>query len=264
MNKIHPSAIIDQSARLENVTIGPHAIIEADALIGENTEVAAGAVIKKNSIIGKNNIIGHYAVIGEDPQDIHFDRNLKTGVIIGDNNIIREMATVHRSTKTGQNTIIGNNCFLMATSHIAHDCILHNNVILCNGSLMAGHIEIFDHVFISGLVAVHQFSKIGCNAMIAGCTRLAQDAPPYALVEGHPGIFRTINVVGLRRAGFSAEDRLAIKRVYNTIYFSGYTYSQAIKILEEQNIGSHGKIIIDFFKTSRSGVVKSGRTFSEE
>jgi UDP-N-acetylglucosamine acyltransferase len=255
-NAIDPSARISIKAELDGVSIGPFAIIEDNVEIGHGTTVGPGVIIFSGTRIGKNNQIGAYAQIGGLPQDLSFQSNTPSYLKIGDNNTIREMATIHRASQEECSTSIGNNNYLMAVSHIAHDCILHNNVILANNSLLAGFVEVMNNAFISGNCAVHQFVKIGRYAMIAGITKLPQDVPPFSLIEGTPGKFRTINSVGLRRGGFLPSQRSSIKKYYKIIYSKG-CISDGLKALAETEICPLGKEILDFCQSSKRGLVSS-------
>jgi len=261
-NQIHPSAVVSPKASLDGVTVGPFAVIEDRVEIGSGTEIKAGAVIRSGTLIGKDNFIGEHAVIGSDPQDIHFDKNRKTGVRIGERNTIREMSTIHRATVEGGMTTVGNDNFLMAVSHLAHDVKVHNHVIICNNSLLAGFVEVFDRAFISGNCAVHQFARIGRFVMVAGITKLPQDAPPFALVEGYPGQYRTINSLGLKRGGVTGKERDAIKHYYKIIYAHG-NIRDALTELTKLELNEYGKEIVEFISTSKRGIVSDHGRNSE-
>ena len=207
---IHSSAIIDPSAVVhETAEIGPNVIIGPHAEIGEGCELMAGVVIGPRTRMGKRNRIHYHAVIGHEPQFVGFDRTLRTGVVMGDDNEIREFAQIHRAIHEGNDTLIGNSNFVMATGHIAHDCVVGNNVVLANNSALAGHVIVEDRVFISGLVAVHQFCRIGKGAMAGGHSGISRDVPPFMTVKGGIGFLAGVNLIGLRRAGVNGPARLA-------------------------------------------------------
>lgn len=255
-NQIHPSAVVSPKANLDGVVIGPFVVIEDGVAIGSGTKISAGAVLRSGTIIGKDNFIGEHAVIGSDPQDIHFDKNKKTGVSIGDRNTIREMSTIHRATVEGKPTSVGNDNFLMAVSHLAHDVKVHNHVIICNNSLLAGFVEVQDRAFISGNCAVHQFARVGRFVMVAGITKLPQDAPPFSLIEGYPGQYRTINSLGLKRGGIGGKERDAIKHYYKIIYGHA-NIRDALAELSKLDLNEYGKEIVDFIASSKRGILSA-------
>ena len=216
---IHPTALVDPSARLGNgVVIGPYAVIEQDVIIGEGCRIAAHAVIKHHTRMGARNRIYEHVVIGGDPQDFKFSPDTLSYTEVGDDNVMREGVTIHRGSRPDSATRIGNGCFLMANCHVAHDCIVGNQVIIANGALFGGEVVVFDRAFISGAVTVHQFCRIGRNAMIAASTRVSQDALPFCITDGNPGRARGLNLVGLRRSGFAAADIAALKDAYRMLH----------------------------------------------
>ena len=205
MRDISPLAVVSKSAVIaEGVEIGPFAVIEDGVEIGANVMIRAQAYICSGTSIGENTQVHMGACLGDLPQDLGFDKNKKTYVKIGKNTVIREHATIHRATAEGSATVVGDNCYLMAVSHVGHDCHVGNNVIIANGALLAGHVSVGDYAFISGNVVVHQFCRIGTVSMIGGFTGINKDVPPYMLVRG-PSVVRGINAVGLRRLKFSRE-----------------------------------------------------------
>jgi UDP-N-acetylglucosamine acyltransferase len=211
---IHPTALIDSSAVLRpGVVIGPYVVVEADVEIGANSRVAAHAVIKRYTQIGERNQIAEHAVIGGDPQDYAF-QDCISRVEIGNDNRIREGVTIHRGGKPGTVTRIGNGNFLMAQCHVAHDCQVADNVVICNAALLAGYVQVGSRAFISGAVGIHQFCRVGRLAMIGSNSKVDQDCLPFVTISGVPGRARGINVIGLKRAGYSAADVRAIKLAY--------------------------------------------------
>lgn len=209
---IHLTALIDAHARLgRDVSVGPYAVIEADTQIGDGCAIAAHAVIKRFTRMGARNRIAEFAVIGGEPQDFKF-KDCVSFVVIGEGNRIGEGVTIHRSNHEGGETRLGDDCFLMAMSHVAHDCRLGNQVILANGALLGGHVEVHDRAFISGAATVHQFCRVGRMALVAASARVNQDCLPFMIADGNPARTRALNVVGLRRAGVDAADIAALRR----------------------------------------------------
>ena len=256
-NNIHTTAIISDNAKIgKNVEIGPYAIIEGEVSIGDNTRVGSHSVIKEYTTIGKNNIIHSSAVIGDLPQDISFDRNTISFLEIGDNNEIREFANIHRSAKENGKTIIKNNCYIMATGHIAHDCEVDDNVIICNGALVAGHVKLERGVFISGNCVIHQFCSIGEYAMIGGSCAVSRDILPYALTgHGEAAIVYKLNLVGMRRAGFTHEEITEAENMCNTWYTWNKTKQEFLDLyLNDNSLGKISKHIVEFIKNSKRGI----------
>ena len=249
---IHPDAKIG-----ENVVIGPFVYIEADVEIGDGTVIDSGANILSGSRIGKNCHIHSGAVVGGDPQDLKY-KGEQTYAIIGDNTTIREFATINRGTASKGKTVIGNNCLIMAYCHVAHDCILHNNVIMSNACQIAGEVEIEDFAVIGGGTLVHQFTHIGPHIMLQGGSHVNKDIPPYAMVGREPITYIGINVVGLRRRGFTAEQLGRIQETYRYIYFSDLNNSDALQRIEQETQDSpERQIIVDFIRQSTRGIVRA-------
>lgn len=216
---IHPTAVVAGDARLgANIRIGPYAVIEEDVVIGDDCEIAAHAVIKRHTRIGARNRIAEHAVIGGDPQDFKFQPDCLSHTEIGDDNWLREGVTIHRGSREGSATRIGNGCFLMAYCHVAHDCQLGNRIVIANGTNLAGEVVVGDHANISGLVSVHQFCRIGRNAMVSQSSKINQNALPFCVTEGNPCHARGLNLVGLRRGGFGPEEIAALKAAYRLLY----------------------------------------------
>jgi UDP-N-acetylglucosamine acyltransferase len=207
MARIHPAAFVDKQAELdEDVVVSAFAYIGPKVYIGKGTIIKPHTYIEENTKIGKNNIIGPYAVIGTPPQHLEY-KGEETWVEIGDGNIIREFATIHRGTAKDQGlTRIGNNCMLMSYVHIAHDCFVEDNVILANGATLGGHVRVGKRVVMGGFSAVHQFCRIGAYAFIGAMSGVDKDVPPFVKVFGIPAKIQGLNLVGLRRAGFTKED----------------------------------------------------------
>ena len=255
--KIHPTAIVHPEAQLdEDVKVGPYAVVDKNVKIGKSTCIEGFAQILGYTQIGKNCHIFPYAVIGSVPQDLKY-KGEKSFVVIGDNNTIREFVTINPGTEKDSSTIVGNNNLIMAYSHIAHNCKIGNNNILANVATLAGHVEIEDRVVIGGLVAIHQFCRIGSFSIIGGCSKVVQDIPPYSLCDGHPAKVRGINIVGLKRAGFSKEKIEIIRKAYKIIFFENHTFSVARQIIlkELPSLEEINKLL-DFISSSRRGIAR--------
>ena len=256
-NNIHSTAIISKSAKIaDNVQIGPYAIIEGEVSIGENTTIGAHSVIKEYTTIGKNNIIHDGAILGNLPQDISFDKKTISFLEIGDNNEIREFANIHRASKENAKTIIKNNCYIMATGHVGHDCEVHDNVVICNGALVAGYVRVERGAFISGNVVIHQFCAIGEYAMLGGGCAVNRDILPYALT-GHcePAVVYKLNLVGMRRAGFTSEEISEAENMCNTWYNWNKTKQEFLDLyLNDDSLGKISKHIVEFIQNSKRGI----------
>jgi len=254
--KAHPTAIISPEAELaDDVELGPNCYIDRDVRIGEGSVIQMGAHITGRTTIGRNCQVFPYAVIGIAPQDLKYAGE-PTEVTIGDNNVIREFVTIHRGTAGGGGTTrIGNNNLLMAYSHVAHDCQVGSNVALANVASLAGHIEIHDNAVLGGLVGVHQFSQIGAYAIIGGCSAVDRDVIPFAMAAGNRASLHGLNVTGLRRAGFSADEIRMLKDIYHLLFTSGLDREKALARIEDE-FGEHeqAKYIIDFVTRSKRGL----------
>ena len=225
---IHRTALIDPTAELgADVSVGPYCVIGPRVTVGEHCSIAAHAVLERNTRVSDGVKIGYGTVIGNDPQDLKY-KGEETWVEIGNGTIIREYSTINRgSTATGKTTI-GARCFLMTYVHIAHDCVIGNDVIIANAVQMAGHVTVDDRAFTSGLVPIHQFVRIGIYSFVGGGSRVNQDVPPYTKAAGNPVHLYGLNSVGLQRAGFAPEVKLALKRAYRLVFNSDLTVSQGI------------------------------------
>ena len=256
MTEIHPSAIVEKGAELgDSVIIGPFSYIGPRVVVGDGTRIDTCVRIEGKVTIGKNNRILHSAVIGTPPQDVHY-KSEETGVIIGSNNIIREFVTIHRATGEGKFTVIGDNNFLMAYVHIAHNCKIGSNVIISNASQLGGYVEVEDHAFLSALIPIHQYCRIGEYSMIGGLSRVNQDIPPYMLAAGVPVAVYGLNIVGLRRKGFKSETIDLLKEAFHLLYTRGLKLEDALARIE--SLGNHREIfhLIDFIKNSKRGIVR--------
>ena len=228
MASIHPTAIVDPQAELAgSVSVGPYAVIGPHVRVGEDTTIGPHCVIEGHTTIGRENRIFQFTSIGAEPQDKKYAGE-PTELRIGDRNTIREFCTFNIGTvQDGGVTRIGDDNWIMAYVHIAHDCQVGNDTILANNATLAGHVHLGDHVFIGGLTGVHQFVKIGAHAMAGFSSAVTQDVPPFMTVDGNPLEVRGFNVVGLRRRGFSAERIAAIKQMHKSLYRGGKTLQEA-------------------------------------
>lgn len=255
--KIHPTAIIDKGAELgKDVEIGPYCVIEDGVRIGDNTKLWHGVYVAKGTTIANDCHIHMGAVLGHVPQDTAF-KGMPTYLEIGARNIIREYVTVHRGTKEGSRTILGDDNFLMALSHIGHNCELGNKIVICNNSLLAGFVKVGDMAFISGNCVIHQFVRIGKLVMVGGSARIGKDVPPYMTAE-RESLVTSYNVIGLRRAEFSAELRTQIKKAYQLLYHSGLNTATALKKIGEESSSPQIEEFVDFIKSadSKRGICK--------
>ena len=253
--KIHPTALIDHEAKLgEGVEIGPYSIIQAGVEIGANCQIASNVLLASGAKLGNGVKVFHSAVIGTVPQDLKFGGE-KTAAEVGDNTVVREFCTINRGTSATGYSSVGKDCLLMAYAHIAHDCHIGDNVIIANAVNMGGHVIIEDYVIIGGMVAIHQFVNIGRHSMIGGLFRVPKDVPPYILAGGHPLRFEGLNSLGLRRRGFTQEQRKAIKDAYRLLYQSDLNVSQALAKIKEGKITPEVQNIIDFYENSQRGVI---------
>ena len=255
INHIHPTAIIGTKTHFDGITVNAFCQIDDGVKIGRECVIGTGSVIKKGVVIGQKSIIGEHVIIGTDPQDINFNKNIKSGVIIGNCTTIREMVTIHRATQENKNTLIGNNCFLMALSHYAHDVCLGDKVIVANNSLLSGHVKVGDGTFISGNCAIHQFVRLGRYTMVAAMTKVGQDVPSFSLAEGQPAIYQGLNYIGLKRANFSAEELKKMRNLYSAIYKPNQNLTHKLNQIKKGDLSSIEKEILDFFITSKRGVI---------
>ncbi|PYJ03417.1 MAG: acyl-ACP--UDP-N-acetylglucosamine O-acyltransferase [Verrucomicrobia bacterium] len=263
--KIHPAAIVDPKARIgAGVEIGPFSIIGSQALIGEKTTVQSHVVIEREVTIGSGNFIGHGAIIGAPPQDVSFSPERKTRVEIGNENIIREYCTIHRGSAEGSATKIGDKNFLMAATHIGHNCLIGNNIIIANNCLLAGHVRVDDGAFLGGGSTFHQFMHVGRLVMVQGSSAFGKDLPPFVIAAERNFVFG-VNVVGLRRAGLSAKDRDEIKAAFKLIYMSGLNISQALEKAVKTKFGAPAREFLDFVANAKKrGICPAKRGMGDE
>jgi UDP-N-acetylglucosamine acyltransferase len=254
---IHPTAIVDPKAELgKDVSIGPYTIINEGVRIGDNVQIGSNVLIDSGAIIGRNCKIHHGVVLGTPPQDLKFGGE-KTYLEIGENTVIREYATINRGTRHRGKVTVGSDCFIMMYAHIAHDCIIGNNVILANSVNIAGHVEVEDYAIIGGVVPVHQFTRIGAHSIIGGGFRVPKDVPPYILAGGYPLRYMGLNIIGLKRRNFSADTILTLKKACRILFQSQYNTTQAVEKIKSE-IEPLPEIIhlLEFIEKSERGIIK--------
>ncbi|WP_037588329.1 acyl-ACP--UDP-N-acetylglucosamine O-acyltransferase [Stenoxybacter acetivorans] len=258
MTHIHPTAIIDSKAQLDSsVRIGAYSVVGANVVIGKDTEIGAHVVIDGHTTIGERNRIFQFASLGAEPQDKKY-RGEPTRLVIGDDNTIREFTTFNTGTVTGiGETRIGNDNWIMAYVHLAHDCVIGNHTIFANNASLAGHVTIGDWVILGGFSLVHQFCIIGEHAMTAFAAGVHKDVPPYVMAAGYRAEPAGLNSEGLRRRGFTAEQIANIKRIYKILYRQGLSYEEArAQILAEADSAPELNVFKTFFTASHRGVIR--------
>jgi len=254
--EIHPTAIVSKNAKLGvNVKVGPFSIIEDDVEIGDNTEISSNVKIRQFTTIGADCQIFEGAVIGNIPQHLGF-KGEKTFVHIGNNVVIREYCTIHRGTSFDDGiTKIGDNTYLMAYVHIAHDCKVGHDTILANAVTLAGHVRVGNYVFIGGLTPIHQFCRVGDYAMVGGASAVDKDVPPFTRASKNHVLLYGLNLVGLKRRGFSSEKIKLLKEAYRLLFRISPTISEGIKAVEEKlPLTPEIKLLLDFVKTTKRGI----------
>ena len=253
---IHPTAIVEEGAELhETVAVGPYSIVESGAILGPGCVIESNARVYGETTMGSHNRICHGATIGATPQDISYTPERAKRLSIGDQNVFREGVNVSHGVKEDHGTVIGNHNLFMFNCHIAHDCIVGDHNIFANTATLAGHVIIAHHCVLSAHTAIHQFCRVGAYAMLGGISGVRQDIPPYATANGQYARFVGLNLVGLKRNGFDATQRTAIKRAYRTLYDSGLTPAQALEELRTHNPSPEVATIIEFVENSQRGLI---------
>ena len=231
---VHPTAVVHDDAELgDDVSVGPGAIIGPGVVLGAGTRVGPHALIERDTVVGEACSIHQGAVLGTDPQDLKYEGE-RTELVVGDRTTIREYATLNRGTRASGRTVVGSDCMLMAYVHIAHDCVIGDRVIISNSVQMGGHVDIGDWAIVGGLTAIHQFVRIGPHAFVGGAARVHKDVAPYVRAAGNPLVISGLNSVGLRRRGFDAETRQALKQLYRMVFASDLNVSQALTRAREE------------------------------
>ncbi len=252
---IHTTAVIDPSAKIDpSADIGPYAIIGAHTVIGAGCSIGAHAVVDRTHM-GRNNKIFPGAYVGGAPQDLKFAGE-ETLLLMGDSNTVRECVTLNRGTHATGKTVIGSNCLFMAYSHVAHACVIGSNVIFANSATMAGHVEVGDYTVVGGLAAAHQHLRIGRLCMIGGGAMIPKDVPPFCIVQGDRATLKGLNLLGLRRAGFSPSTVRGIKEAYRIFFMSGLSVEEALRQVEGSNPGPEVQDMASFMRASKRGVTR--------
>jgi UDP-N-acetylglucosamine acyltransferase len=250
---IHPTAIIHPKAQLDaTVSVGPYAIIDEHVIVGANSRIEPQVHLTGHTTIGAYNRFHTGCVIGDAPQDLKY-KDEPTRLRIGDHNIFREHVTVHRSNKESEDTVIGSHNFLMAHGHVGHNAVVGDHVILANGALLGGHATVADRAFISGNCLVHQFVRVGTLALMQGGSGISQDLPPFCVARGVNGICG-LNTVGLRRAGFTSEQRVELKRLYHALFRSGQKLSAALAEAQKGFASEPARVLLEFVAANKRGI----------
>ncbi len=261
---VHPTAVIDPKAKLgEDVKVGPYTIVGPHVSLGDGSQIGPHVVIEGRTTLGKNCKVYQFTSLGSPPQDLKFNNEPST-LEIGDNNVIRESVTMNPGTEHGNmKTVIGNNNLFMVGAHVAHDCIVGDNNVIANNATLAGHVEVGNKVILGGLIAIHQFSRVGDFAILSGGTMAAKDIPPYCIGQGDRARLRGINVIALRRNGFSEDAIKDIRRLYR-IFTNGSVKPEAFEqriqetkpeLLEKEYV----KLFVEFIKKSSRGILTSSK-----
>lgn len=259
MSSIHPTAAIGSQAVLGNdVSIGPFCIIEDGAVIGDECVLAGHVTVRSQTIVGPRNQICENTVLGGLPQ--HLRAGARVGrVRIGAGNIIREHVTIHRGFQESGETVVGDGNMIMVNAHIAHDCTVGNQAIIANNVMMAGHVSVGDRAYLSGAVGIHQFCRIGSLAMVGGQAHIKQDVPPFVTVDGHSSTIVGLNVIGLRRNGYTSDQIQQLKRAYRIIYRSGYRWSEVLDALRAEFADGPAAEYLPFLSEGKRGFVPERR-----
>jgi UDP-N-acetylglucosamine acyltransferase len=250
---IHPTAVIHPQAVLHpSVVVGPYAVIEEHVVVGPDCRIGPHVHLTGETTIGARNRFHAGCVIGDAPQDLSY-RNDPTRLRIGDDNTFREHVTVHRSNSLAEDTVLGSHTLLMASSHVGHNCCLGDHIVVANGALLGGHVTVNDRAFISGNCVVHQFVRVGTLAIMQGGSAISKDLPPFCIARGDNGICG-LNVIGLRRAGFSREQRLELRRAYHLLFRSRLRLRQALEQAGRQFADGSARLLVEFVASSKRGV----------
>ncbi|MHB0957411.1 MAG: acyl-ACP--UDP-N-acetylglucosamine O-acyltransferase [Pirellulaceae bacterium] len=262
-HSIHPTAVIDPRATLgRQVSIGPFCVVEAGSIVGDGCRLASRVVVKEGTTLGDRNDVDEGTVLGGRPQ--HVARHPQWGkLVIGTGNMIRENVTIHRAMSPDQSTVVGDDNLIMVNAHIAHDCHVGNHTILTNNVMLAGHVSVDDYAYLSGGVGVHQFCRIGSHCMVGGQSHINKDVPPYVTVDGVSTRVVGLNVIGLKRRGFTADEIQQLKEAYRIIYRQGLMWEQVLEQLRTTFVSGPATNFYAFFRDGRRGFVLERRTPAE-
>jgi UDP-N-acetylglucosamine acyltransferase len=263
-NTLHASAVIGKNVQLGSDNwIGPNVVIEDGVVLGSHNKIWPGAYVCEGTTIGDHNEIHMSAVIGHIPQDVAY-KGEKSFTKIGNHNLIREFVSIHRGTKAGSETVIGDHNFLLCYAHVAHNCRIANYVTLVGRSSLLGYCEVEDGAFISGMVGFHQFTRVGKLAMLSALTAVNKDIPPYMTCGGRPAMVQGMNIVGMRRAGLKPDVRADIKKAFKLLYYSDLNISQATAEIEKQCVSAEVAHLVQFVKASKRGICVPPRGKTKE
>ena len=255
---IHPTAAVSPRAELSGgVRVGPYAVVEDEVFVGEGCEIGAHAVVKRFTTLGARNRVFEHAVLGGEPQDVKF-KGEPSRLVVGDDNLIREYVTIHRASGDGGVTRVGSRNFLMVGVHVAHNCEVGDDNVLANGAALAGHVAVEDHAFLASNVGAHQFVRFGRYAMVGGKSKVVQDVLPFFTTDGNPARVRGLNVIGLRRGGFSPQERAALRRAYQLLFRARLPLASALAALEEVGDANVSHLAA-FIRGSRRGFTRAER-----
>ena len=253
---IHPTAVIEKGAQIaDGADIGPFCVIGPGVRIGRGTRLINHVNVEGLTTIGDACVIHPFVSLGGPPQDITY-KGEETTCVVGNNNVIREYVTINRGTKSSGATRVGDDNFIMAYSHIAHDCVVGSGVIMANCATLGGHVHGADFAILSGLCAIHQFCKVGRYAFVSGLTGVPKDVPPFVMAAGNRAALYGLNVVGLERRGFSKEEIADLKRAYRTIFRSSLALESSLKIVEEELQGEYIRELVSFIRASERGICR--------
>jgi UDP-N-acetylglucosamine acyltransferase len=253
---IHPTAVIDKRAELgPDVDVGPFCVIGPKVKIGKGTKLVSHVSIEDLSEIGEGCTLYPFASVGAPPQDLTY-KGEETTCVIGSGNTIREYVTINRGTRSSGSTVVGSHNFIMAYSHIAHDCRVGNHVIMANCATLAGHVHVGDHVILAGLCAAHQFCRIGKYAFVSGLTGVPKDVPPFMMAAGNRARLYGLNVVGLERQGFAKAEIVKLKRAYRILFRSALPLEKSLKLIEEELDGENIAELLNFIRSSERGICR--------
>ena len=250
---IHPTAVVDPRAEIDaTAELGPYVVIEGPCRIGARTRLLAHAVVTGGAVLGEDNEVHYGAVLGHVPQDVAF-RGEESFLRVGARNVFREHSQVHRGTKAGTETVIGDDNFFMQNSHVAHNCRIGNRTVVAGGALLSGYVELDDRAFVSGNCVVHQFVRIGRLAMLRGLSRTSRDVPPFCIMDGTHTV-RALNLVGLRRAGVAPEEIRALRNAFRTIFLRPRNLSRALAEVESAGMSPAVAELVAFIRASKRGI----------